>query len=535
MISMILGLLLVVIVVRLVVGILVNPGLLLRMVFGFALLVILGIMALGMLIGTFSARAAARISGVSIPGVTVNPTGVHVYSGMGESVRVTPFGVEVNGRTSRTKPHVTRHVQSATGDEEVYVLEGAGEAAAAPLGFWKDGYFYEGVAADPSPGVDADTPIYRNRTEAEKQTDAEFRRVFEHYLESPSPAAAATESTVQAEAPEAPTAPAAVAEPQRLLAEHFDPDVYQSQGAAARGLASQMAKLLEGLTYARRGPETIYIKGDISQLVVREMWSVLNEEFPAADVSCTNSAARVADQTVIISAQIDDQQGAQAPRLAEAVSNHAKVLRMEAIGSEGEVSRSARFLEKPWVDDFAGFSSRHAGQAWVLAVSRTPAVSAGEAERKAIDDAVEQLEPRVRDRMSFGASPVLRPVLQRTIRGGLESAGVIADRFVQRFERPYGEIWQVALLIDASPRRIAVLADRCDRERAIQERTQGRTALSIAGLVALVCVVYIFLNSVTKGYFVWSLRAAALAILAGGIFLVLFLSHNRPVIEGFIP
>jgi hypothetical protein len=533
MISMILGLLLVVIVVRLVISILVNPGLLLRIVLGFALLALASVVALVLTIGQFVSRYGSH-AGVSMPGVTVNPMGVHVHSGTGESVRVTPFGVEVNGRTTRTEPHVTRHVQSATGDEEAYVLEGLSEVGPAPLGFWKGGYFHEGVAADPSPGVDADTPIHRNRTEAERQTDAEFRRVFEHYLESPLPAAVATESTAQAEAPEAPTAPVAVAQPQRLLSDHFDPDVYQSEGAAVRGLTSQVGKLLDSLTYARRAPATIYIKGNIDQPLVREMWNVLNKDFPFAAVSCTESAVRVADETVILAAWVEEQERAQAPAPAAAVTGPAKVLRMDAIGKGGKISRSARFLDKPWVDDFATFASNNRGRTWVMAMSREAAVSAAEAEQQALNDAVAQLEPRVRDRMAYHARGAVDSVLQRQIRAGLESSGMIADRFVQRFERPYGEIWQVGLLIDASSKKIAGLADKCDRVLAAQQRTFRQTVLSIAGLVALVCVVYIFLNSVTKGYFVWSLRAAALAILAGGIFLVLFLSHNDPAIEGFL-
>lgn len=528
MISMILGLLLVVIVVRVIVGILVNPGILLRVVFGFALLVILGIASLAMLIGTFSARAAAHVSGVGMPGVTVSPMGVHVYSGTGKSVRVTPLGVEVNGRTTVSRRGTWtenggtyREVDPASADANTI----RGRVPVRP------------ESVSPAGEANADTPVYsyRNTAEEEKQTIAEFRRVFRDYFELPSPATVAAESAVQAEAPEEPVASATVAEPQGLLAEHFDPDVYQSEGTAIRGLTGQVGKMLDSLTHGRRAPATIYIEGNANQFLAREMWKVLNKDFPFADVSFSKSTVKVSDDMVILAAWIEDQIEAEVPDLAAAVASPAKVLRIEAIGKEGKVSRSARFLDKPWVDDFATFASGNQERAWVMAMSRDPAVSVAEAEQQALGDAVAQIEPRVRDRLAHHVHGAADLLVQRQVRAGLESSGMIVDRFVQRFERPYGEIWQVGLLIDASPKKIAALAEKCDRMLAGQQRTFRQTVLSIAGLVALVCVVYIFLNSVTKGYFVWSLRAAALAILAGGVFLVLLLSHNsRPVIEGFV-
>lgn len=46
-------------------------------------------------------------------------------------------------------------------------------------------------------------------------------------------------------------------------------------------------------------------------------------------------------------------------------------------------------------------------------------------------------------------------------------------------------------------------------------------ALSAVGANALACPVYAGLNVLTQGHFVWLLRVKALAMIAGGIFLVL--------------
>ncbi len=113
--------------------------------------------------------------------------------------------------------------------------------------------------------------------------------------------------------------------------------------------------------------------------------------------------------------------------------------------------------------------------------------------------------------------------LRQRIAASLDDCQVIADRFTQCLTAPYGQIWQTSLLVDASPRRVAVLASKLDKEFVSLQRHGRRTLLSMLGVLALVCLVYAFLNAVTRGYFVWSLRAMALAVLAGGIFLVLLL------------
>jgi hypothetical protein len=42
---------------------------------------------------------------------------------------------------------------------------------------------------------------------------------------------------------------------------------------------------------------------------------------------------------------------------------------------------------------------------------------------------------------------------------------------------------------------------------------------SVVGLLALITVVYVFLNAATKGYYVWSLRIAGIVLAAAVIIL----------------
>lgn len=476
-ISTILGLVLLAVFGKLVIGILFRPILLLRVILGFALLVILSVVALAISIGTTMRYATSHgtTNGQQWgPSVKVGPLGVEVNSGTGQHVSVSPFGVEVDGQTSggtrKTWVHASRNVTTVQD---------------------------QATATDPEI--------------AEARNDEPVH--------------------VPAEAPAAKAAPA---EPQRLLADHFDPDIYQSEGAAVRGVTNQIAKLLDSVTCEQKEPKIIAIRGRIGQSLTLEMMDILAKTFPSASVTDSNGPDKPNAETVILYVSREPRTEPDASAAGVKDARATQVLRIEAAGSEGEVARSAPFLDKPWVDNFDGFVSQNPHHNWIIALSRSPATSAGEAEQQAIEDAVTQIQPRVRARMSADAREALDWLLQRQIRSRLQDSGLIVDRFVQRFERPYGEIWQVGLLIDAVPKKIGSLADKCDRVLAVQQRSFRQTVLSIAGVIALVCVVYIFLNSLTKGYFVWTLRAAAIAIIAGGVFLVLLLSHNEPMVEGFL-
>lgn len=190
--------------------------------------------------------------------------------------------------------------------------------------------------------------------------------------------------------------------------------------------------------------------------------------------------------------------------------------------------QQAQFADKPWLDDFAAFANEHSKKTYIVAISQRPATSADQSEQEAVRQAAASLEPRVRERMNTRPTGVDARLtgtdeqwLRQRIATELPDCRMIADRFTQRLEAPYGQIWQTSLLIDASPSKVAALASKCDGRLLALQRHGRHTALSVLGIIAVVCLVYAFLNAATKGYFVWSLRAVTLALIAGGVFLAL--------------
>ena len=225
-----------------------------------------------------------------------------------------------------------------------------------------------------------------------------------------------------------------------------------------------------------------------------------------------------------------------------------------------EIKESIAFVEKPWVTNFSLFLSLEPGDHYVIAQSKQPCTSSSEARRQALDDAAEQLAYRImknadRYRELFNLGERSRWKLediQSLVRTELDSsqsdrsqatAGshavdsevsyvkvnnrrgkYISDRFVQGFQRPYGaKIWREALLVNMSKENIDELAGKY--ADTIREKRESwlRIVLSALGMLALVCVVYVFLNSATKGYYRAALRVAAvlLAIVILGIAMVL--------------
>jgi hypothetical protein len=183
------------------------------------------------------------------------------------------------------------------------------------------------------------------------------------------------------------------------------------------------------------------------------------------------------------------------------------------------------FVNKPWADNFAEFASRYPDQRFVVAYSGESAASPQEAESEAMEDAVTTLYPLVRSHLGYHKRqskwPAVPEQLRQAIAVEMQHDRVVVDRFVQSFRRPYGEIWREAILLDTSPGTMGHLANNCWDIVPSGRAVWMRTTLSIAGLAALITIVYLFLNAATRGYYVWALRIGAVVIVAVGILIAI--------------
>jgi len=164
-----------------------------------------------------------------------------------------------------------------------------------------------------------------------------------------------------------------------------------------------------------------------------------------------------------------------------------------------------------WVEyQNAGGTTELRGQSSRTCLSEIEALH--EASRDAALQMLELLSlPRTDDRISRLSNQIVQ-------------GRMIKRRAVERIDKSYGTLWQVSLLIDASPESLESLRMNIERDvRKIRNDNRQRRAAFIAISLAATFGIGLFCflaNFFTRGYFTWRLRLASLAamILAiGGI------------------
>ena len=193
---------------------------------------------------------------------------------------------------------------------------------------------------------------------------------------------------------------------------------------------------------------------------------------------------------------------------------------------EAKQSMTVAYVDKPWAADWSGYVNRQRGQV-LIGRSPKPCTSEAEAQSAARQAVVNALLPQVRESLQreyAGRKIVSDKALSAAIASALQSRQLIRDRFVQRFSRPYGDVWSAAVLVDASPAGIrAITRDAMHLAERRIERGVG-IVLAMVLLLTVLAVLYALLNWLTKGYFAWRLRFAAAATLLLGLVLALALN-----------
>ena len=319
----------------------------------------------------------------------------------------------------------------------------------------------------------------------------------------------------------------------------FKPDVYPSVETAARALASEAAETLDRVVPREEAPTRIQIFGDAGPDALHAAAAELTRPGPGPNVTVEavppkrGSQTRPADEWTV-RMQFDVPPGTRSRLSTKAyeatVHDGGGSLRMRVEGPAGEFTRSVRFVGKPWAENFAEFVSRNPQRRWVFAKSTQPCTSQFDAERQALQDAARKLLPeaqrhlQARRRRSGWSGAHLRTremlaVIEAVLRDNKDH--IMVDRFAQRFVRPYGQVWQEAVLVDASSDSISRVAAALERQVQHRQQSWVQRGLGIGALLVMVCLVYWFLNTATKGYYLWSLRTGAVAAVIVGALVAL--------------
>jgi hypothetical protein len=344
-----------------------------------------------------------------------------------------------------------------------------------------------------------------------------------------------TVASAQSDPATFPSAPRLPADPSESL---FKPDIYPSSHAALNGL---MSDLTASISSALNADTQIVVRfarsnglgsiGDaavdaVTQQRARELSESLSSSFPQATVEINSSSAtRPADSIdVLISltgAKVSSVNWLHRPT----VSGTLNIVVSLPNDPKAKNRLSAKFADKPWLDDTQEFIAKETSHPWRV-VKWGPMESQRAATARVARLAAEGLAPLVN--VSNGTTSI--ECIEQQL---LKPNDIIVDRFVQSFSRPYGTVYSAAWLLDSSPDKIRTLATAAYKfnytitaARAAKTKQAESTLLQVLGFLAVVVVLYWFLNAATKGYFTWQLRiGAVLLTLAGTLALVVLAGY----------
>ena len=330
----------------------------------------------------------------------------------------------------------------------------------------------------------------------------------------------------------------------------FEPDVYASKESAVREVARLLAekyrahlRTMDTLprtlmmthtdSFARLEADTTPHENSLTTAAaraVKEVFAAIPISVMFRGPSSSQPAARDTDTMIVL--HLD---ASRTPGPGDS-SDQAGLVEGTIVGCAGVYSHQAKYVNKPWSDDFDRWRSSHPSAYWVMGQSEQLCASRQKAVDQAMCDAARQAAATIVAQISLwgGRKPgssrqelELRLWLDGNLimRVNDQLAWLQTDVFTQEFKRPYGSVWRSAMLVHVPPEKAKFLLDAYWAQADAQRTSWLRTAMSGAGLLMLIVMVYLFLNMATRGYYVWSVRLATVVLAAFGVWcIVMFVS-----------
>jgi hypothetical protein len=304
----------------------------------------------------------------------------------------------------------------------------------------------------------------------------------------------------------------------------MDADVYPSKLAAVRALGSRLDRPVRELVGEVNAPPRITIFQEESErALVVELKNAVQQVLPLATVQVEAEQKNLDSGQVGVTLRLADLDMQPAPWTdSREVKTASGKVELNLATTTGGAAVQGRFVEKPWLENFATFASTRPQQAFIIARSLGTCTSEGEAYQQALDDARARLTEATSQRGQWMSDRLPKPQITAT---DVLQGGFVVDRFAQSFEGTVGKVWRQALLLDVSGPKLAQLARQKAGEFRQAKMTWARMGFSAIGVVVLIGVIYFFLNMATMGYYEWSLRIACVVLAIVGVLSILMVVH----------
>ena len=309
------------------------------------------------------------------------------------------------------------------------------------------------------------------------------------------------------------------------IEDEFEVDVYPSQKASARQLARQIVKLA---TKLNDGQEPQWFELSLVSFDDTDVFSEFTKTIEKLKANPDNPILTSAKGLEGGVATI----GLMLKNSTIGGKNHREVLSgtlqasASISGKRSEVT--SKFDEKGWLENFSAYTNSHPDRRYVVVRSKSSCTNSEWAQKEAMTAATSVLASKLRDQglSNFTVNP-----------DDVETHGFIADKFTQSMAGSASNIWRQAILLDVSSDKMSHLADakknllaqttaaKAGHTRQMRQ-TWARMLLSLAGLITVICVVYLIVNVATKGYYTLVLRIVTVATIVIGAIVLLLVVLN---------
>lgn len=294
------------------------------------------------------------------------------------------------------------------------------------------------------------------------------------------------------------------------IEEEFAAESYSTPQAAAYGLGARLE--------LGRSPNEILLAEDvIANDLLHAFMRGLQSRYENAEVyiAAPPQEAPREDQVYITLTEPGGEENITITHMMPSINRQG---RLEATiqNEKGKTIQSAAFDSRAWLRDYAEFASLSKEGQWLVVGSEEAATSAEEARGRAMEKAA--------DVVRTGLGPSRRPFDLKTAigPGDLEARGFIVDEYSQKLQGLAGPIWRHAVLLEVSPERMAGLQQHAAQISYGMRMSWARLIGSFVAMIAMICVVYFFLNAATKGYYARSLAVLSV-LLAAGLGVIIFM------------
>lgn len=334
--------------------------------------------------------------------------------------------------------------------------------------------------------------------------------------------------------------------------EQFEADVFPSKQYAVRNLVRQIIPHFDDALPEGTEPKVVQLTSGtpVDTADLRRMFDTatqhLQEEFVEAQIlfdpsdhrAIVPQAPRIEGGVALhLTLSSDEAPLNENSRETPAHANLFAAQRMTTLrasleaGTGKTFAASVMILEKPWVDQYDQFWSRRKGR-YIVARSDTFAETAEAAHQQAMSRAVDLLTPamftalnQLERRRGFVLSS--ESDVRDVLRSHLESGVLDTDRFSQRLQAPYGVLWREAILFRVDSAALSVLIDQIAGRSLTEHRSHLSQGFAFCVLLAVIIVLYLLLNWVTKGYYRATVGlVAGLLGAAGSTWILLAISHS---------